>query len=439
MSFFRKIFCCSQGSHRPDPDRDVQMRRPDDKSPVRYSKCLDCGHVIARVPPFSDTPWLVITSILSLLPLEHYEAMRKLGIVGLLPPEPWPKYPGAHTGKRPADPDAKPPKTTGSLPAFHGGPLPGLGDSPDLSDPETRAKLQAMLPQGSKSSVIEPVWAPLPGHGLAFDGRPEPAWPFNQSEEFQAHLRKIEELLLPTGKLVGGPFSLHEAPDASRVLVQGELPPVPIRTWVVLESILRPWNYRINLIGDHDGTTALTIPAGPVQQTPVSFLAVLRDAEHIGAATQLRQAEHKTRGLFKDQVYGAIAETIAMLGTCCRLKVGCVLLTKEGRVAGLGYNGAGPGMDHCHEDTCNENCRCIRTLHAEQNALYSRSGDPVVAYVTNEPCLNCTKELALAGVRRVVYLKPYTSIAEAERTARQEWIEHYKISWEALDDPSRST
>jgi dCMP deaminase len=135
------------------------------------------------------------------------------------------------------------------------------------------------------------------------------------------------------------------------------------------------------------------------------------------------------RMVLKQATYIHIAETIAQLGTCCRLKVGCVLLTQDGRVAGMGYNGAGPGMAHCDPATCNEKCRCGRTLHAEQNALFARNASPYVAYVTHEPCLNCTKELAVAGVREVIYAKPYTSIPDDERNARDEWIRTYHIKW----------
>lgn len=312
MNLLRKIFCCPRGSHRPNTHMDIELEHPGGQR-VRYSKCLDCGHVIACVPPYGSEPWAAITRILSILPLDHYEAMRKLGIVGLQPPEPWPTSPRG---------------------GYHGGPLPPLGANPDLSDPKTLEVLQELLPKGA-----EP---PLSG--------------------VQVEVNKDEE--------------------------------------------------------------------------PSTFSQFMGQLDAVFAEIRNKQKEHKVRGRFKDHVYGAIAKTIAMLGTCCRLKVGCVLLTKEGRVAGLGYNGAGPGMDHCHEGHCNETCRCLRTLHAEQNALYSRNGDPYVAYVTAEPCLNCTKELALAGVRRVVYLKPYTSIAADERTARQEWIDHYNISWEALNDPS---
>ena len=165
------------------------------------------------------------------------------------------------------------------------------------------------------------------------------------------------------------------------------------------------------------------------QEYLMATTRVLRDL----SATLKETLEYeKVRQAYKDQIFAHIAESIAQLGTCCRLKVGCVLLAKNGRVVGMGYNGAGPGMPHCDPETCNAECRCGRTLHAEQNALFARSGDPYVAYVTAEPCLNCTKELALAGIRRVVYQRPYTSIAPNERDDRQEWINHYRIEWQQL-------
>ena len=340
MSFFRKYFCCSQGEHRPTTSLDAVLDHPNGGK-IRYSKCQDCGHALMRMPPYGgdSKQWRSITDVLGLLPMGHFEIIKKLGIAGFVPPKPWPDHPGAHRGSCSSITDANPPKTRGSAEAFRGGDLPGL----DLSSPEGRERLQRMLPQGDHSCT---------GHGPAFDGRDVPH--------------------LPTTK----------------------------------------------------GT--------PVAGISIGVLTA------IFSKAREKQGCHSVRRTLKDHVYGAIAETIALLGTCCRLKVGCVLLTKEGRVAGMGYNGAGPGMAHCQDDHCNETCRCIRTLHAEQNALYARTGAPHTAYVTAEPCLNCTKELALAGVRRVVYLKPYTSISDAEREARQEWIDHYHISWEALDGPDSS-
>jgi dCMP deaminase len=122
-----------------------------------------------------------------------------------------------------------------------------------------------------------------------------------------------------------------------------------------------------------------------------------------------------------------MAKTIALLGTCRRLKVGCVLLSKEGRVVAAGYNGAGPGMDHCQESTCNANGRCLRCSHAEENAVGNLSGRPYLAYVTHEPCANCTRDLLTAGVREIFYVNSYNSMPVEERAARDEWIKHFDV------------
>ena len=161
--------------------------------------------------------------------------------------------------------------------------------------------------------------------------------------------------------------------------------------------------------------------------TPQALKRLMAALEHLNIVVM-----GGPRRSLKDQVYCHMAETIAQLGTCRRLKVGCVLLTNEGKVCGIGYNGSGPGMPHCECETCNEKCRCRRTRHAEKNALSNCSGRPYAAFLTHEPCVDCAKDLIAEGVRRVVYIAPYTSIAAEERAARQEWIDHYQVSWEQL-------
>lgn len=197
-----------------------------------------------------------------------------------------------------------------------------------------------------------------------------------------------------------------------------------------------PWRCPATAVGDHFRAPGVKMEVVYADDAPTGTPDRDRELRDGIARTdvllvELRQAAEAwgDRQQLKDRVFSSMAEMVAQLGTCCRLKVGCVLLTAEGRVAGVGYNGAGAGMPHCESDHCNETCRCIRTVHAEENALHACSGAPHTAYVTAEPCLACTKSLLMAGVRRVVYLKPYTSIAEAERTARQEWIDHYQVRW----------
>lgn len=139
------------------------------------------------------------------------------------------------------------------------------------------------------------------------------------------------------------------------------------------------------------------------------------------------------RAALKDQVFLRMALEISRLGTCCRLKVGCILLRPDGGLASGGFNGALPGMPHCTPETCGPGMRCLHTSHAEENALSFCDGTVSVAYVTDEPCLICTRALIRRGVRRVIFARPYTSIAEQERAERQAILDHFGVKWEQLD------
>lgn len=132
----------------------------------------------------------------------------------------------------------------------------------------------------------------------------------------------------------------------------------------------------------------------------------------------------------KDEVFLNMALEISRLGTCCRLKVGCVLLRPDGGLAGGGYNGSLPGMLHCTPDTCGPGKKCLHTAHAEENAVGFYQGEIHTAYVSHEPCLNCTRLMARRGVKRVVFANPYNTMAEQEWNERQAIIEHFRISWE---------
>jgi dCMP deaminase len=55
---------------------------------------------------------------------------------------------------------------------------------------------------------------------------------------------------------------------------------------------------------------------------------------------------------------------------------------------------------------------CIRTIHAETNAiiqaaLHGVSTKGCTCYVTHFPCINCTKALINAGTTRLVYSVAY--------------------------------
>jgi dCMP deaminase len=135
------------------------------------------------------------------------------------------------------------------------------------------------------------------------------------------------------------------------------------------------------------------------------------------------------RAHLKDEVFLRMALELSRLGTCCRLKVGCILLRPDGGIASGGYNGALPGMPHCTPETCGPGQRCMHTSHAEENALGFCDGPVAAAYVTDEPCLVCTRAMVRRGLRRVVFLRPYASIGDQERQERDAILAHFGVQW----------
>lgn len=103
-----------------------------------------------------------------------------------------------------------------------------------------------------------------------------------------------------------------------------------------------------------------------------------------------------------------LAREVASRSTCPRKSVGAVLV-RDKAVLATGYNGSIRGLAHCSEEGCMLlNDHCVRTVHAEANALVqaARHGvriEGADCYVTASPCWECFKLLANAGVKRIVF------------------------------------
>lgn len=103
-----------------------------------------------------------------------------------------------------------------------------------------------------------------------------------------------------------------------------------------------------------------------------------------------------------------LAIQAATRSTCPRKSVGAVIV-RDKTVLSTGYNGSLRGAPHCTEVGClMENDHCIRTVHAEANALVQAAHNGVrlegaEIYVTASPCFNCFKLIVNAGIRRVCY------------------------------------
>jgi dCMP deaminase len=109
-----------------------------------------------------------------------------------------------------------------------------------------------------------------------------------------------------------------------------------------------------------------------------------------------------------DDYFMNLAVQAATRSTCPRKAVGAVIV-RDKAVLATGYNGSLRGLPHCTEAGClMENGHCVRTVHAEANAILqaARNGVRIEAadiYVTASPCWNCFKLIANAGLRRVFF------------------------------------
>ena len=109
-----------------------------------------------------------------------------------------------------------------------------------------------------------------------------------------------------------------------------------------------------------------------------------------------------------DQSYLEMAEIWARNSYCKRRKVGA-LLVKDRMIISDGYNGTPSGFENvCEEDGVTK----PYVLHAEANAITKvaksgNSSEGATLYVTASPCLECSKLIIQAGIRRVVYRDEY--------------------------------
>lgn len=123
-----------------------------------------------------------------------------------------------------------------------------------------------------------------------------------------------------------------------------------------------------------------------------------------------------------DRYFIDIAKITATRSKCVSLKVGAVIV-KDDRIITQGYNGTLKGLPNCNEifpakddpeydREAHHQFANNYEMHAEMNALCfaAKNGiatDGCTIYVTHQPCDNCIKHLASAGIVEVVYETPY--------------------------------
>lgn len=133
-----------------------------------------------------------------------------------------------------------------------------------------------------------------------------------------------------------------------------------------------------------------------------------------------------------DEYFLDLIEAVAKRATCDRGRSACVI-TKANRIIATGYVGSPPGLPHCDDaghlfrkvvdEDGQIRTHCVRTIHAEQNAICqaARHGvalDGATLYCTMEPCRVCAMLIIASGIKRVVARRRYHAGADTREMFR---------------------
>ncbi len=139
-----------------------------------------------------------------------------------------------------------------------------------------------------------------------------------------------------------------------------------------------------------------------------------------------------------DEYFIHITTLIGERGTCDRGRSGCVIV-KDKRLISTGYAGSPIGLKHCDEvghemhtvthENGEQTRHCIRTTHAEQNAICqaARFGvalDGGTLYCKMTPCYTCAKMIINAGIKRVVCQQDYHAGERSKEIFQEAGVEY---------------
>ena len=143
--------------------------------------------------------------------------------------------------------------------------------------------------------------------------------------------------------------------------------------------------------------------------------------------------EKELKAFELDKRYLRMARIWSENSYAIRRQVGC-LIVKDRMIISDGYNGTPSGFENvCEDAICQKpndpycpggpecfNCEFVKlktkpyVLHAEANAISKlakslNNSEGATLYVTDEPCLECSKMIIQAGIKRVVFWRDYHS------------------------------
>jgi dCMP deaminase len=134
-----------------------------------------------------------------------------------------------------------------------------------------------------------------------------------------------------------------------------------------------------------------------------------------------------------DEYFIQLTELVGSRGTCDRGRSGSVIV-KNKRIIATGYVGAPAGLPSCDEvghemhtvtqEDGTVSKHCIRTGHAEQNAINNAARIGVATegatlYCKMTPCYKCAQSIINAGIVRVVALQDYHGGARSKEIFKE--------------------
>lgn len=146
-----------------------------------------------------------------------------------------------------------------------------------------------------------------------------------------------------------------------------------------------------------------------------------------------------------------IANTVSERATCDRGRSGCVIV-RDKQLLVSGYVGSPIGLPHCddvghqmkkmiHEDGSITQ-HCVRTVHAEQNAICqaARLGislQGATLYCRMTPCRTCAMLIVNCGITSIVCEKKYHAGNESEEIFNQAGVQFKYIHDEIQQYPNQ--
>lgn len=143
-----------------------------------------------------------------------------------------------------------------------------------------------------------------------------------------------------------------------------------------------------------------------------------------------------------DEYFLKMIDVVAERATCDRGRNGCVIV-KNKRVLTTGYVGSPPNLPHCDDaghdmrkvldEQDNVKQHCVRTIHAEQNAIlqaakFGISIEGSTIYTKIEPCRTCAMMIISAGIKRVVCKNRYHAGEETREMFKKSGVELVVVS-----------